>query len=41
MQTCDIYTRLHFHNKQRGDFDKYFTTFKVEALKEIMEKNNG
>lgn len=38
---CDIYTRLHFHNKRRRDFDKYFETFKVETLKKIMEKNNG
>jgi hypothetical protein len=38
---CDVYTRLHFHNKKRGDFDKCFTTFKVETLKEIMEKYNG
>lgn len=33
---CDIYTRLHFHDKKRGDFDKYFETFKVETLKKLI-----
>lgn len=34
---CDLYTRLHFHNKKRGDFDKFFETYKVETLKKLLE----
>ncbi len=34
---CDIYTRLHFHDKKRGDFCKWFETFKSATLKKEIE----
>lgn len=36
---CDIYTRLHFHDKKRGDFSQWFESFKSETLKKEIEKS--
>jgi hypothetical protein len=35
---CDIYTRLHFDDKKRGDFDRGFQTFKTDTLRGVFNK---